>query len=98
MRSSLSFVRRFSTLREVAAVLVLPLVLGSGSPTKTTNSPTHAPGTGAIHGKVLFKGARPKLSEAKCISPEVCGTTHSYDRLVLGKDAGVQYTLLYLQN
>jgi plastocyanin len=54
--------------------------------------------TGAIHGKVNFKGALPKLDRATCITPDICGATHSYDRLVVGKDRGVEYALVYLKN
>ncbi len=57
-----------------------------------------APAGGSITGTVRFAGAAPKLEKAKCISPEVCGKTHSYDRLITGKDGGVEYTLIYLAN
>ncbi len=58
-----------------------------------------APAAGAsITGSVRFSGAAPKLDRAKCISPEVCGKTHSYDRLVVGKNGGVEYTLVYIAN
>jgi len=83
--------RNQSLLITAAFSIVLPLLLGF-----STHYTPEA--TGGIKGKILFKGLRTKLPEAKCISPEVCGATHSYDKLVVGKDGGVQYTLFYIQN
>jgi plastocyanin len=70
-------------------ILLLVLLFGFSN--------THAQ-SGAIHGKISLKGPFPKLDRATCITPEVCGATHSYDRLIVGGDRGIEYTLIYLKN
>lgn len=61
------------------------------------HSASTPPAGGSISGKVLFKGAAPKLERAKC-NMEQCGATQSYDRLQIGKGGGVEYTLVYIAN
>jgi len=56
------------------------------------------PSGGSISGRVSFTGQVPKLDRAKTISPECCGKTHSYERLVVDKKGGVGYTLIYISN
>jgi plastocyanin len=57
-----------------------------------------APSGGSISGKVHFSGSAPKLPQAKTTGFEMCGSSHSYDRLVVGKGGGVEYTLIYVNN
>lgn len=55
--------------------------------------------TGSISGRVTFTGTPPKETTFKHnISTESCGKQVDLDRLVIGKNKGVQYTLLYLKN
>ena len=54
-------------------------------------------GGGSISGKVHFEGAVPKLEHAKT-NMDACGTSASYDRLIVGKGGGVEYTLIYISN
>jgi plastocyanin len=56
------------------------------------------PSGGSISGTVHFSGAVPKLAHAKTTGFEMCGATHSYDRLIVGKNGGVEYTLIYVSN
>jgi hypothetical protein len=77
-----------------ARVLILFLGLGNAVIPVRAGAQTG----GSIHGTVRLKGPTQKLERATCITPEVCGATHSYDRLVIDKDGGVQYTLIYLKN
>jgi hypothetical protein len=54
---------------------------------------------GSISGTITFTGTLPKETSYKhSISPEACGRQAPLDRLILGKNKGVQYTLLYLKN
>ena len=57
-----------------------------------------APAGGAISGTVKFQGETPKLPHANSAAFGMCGATHSYDRLLVGKDRGVEYTLVYISN
>lgn len=55
--------------------------------------------TGSITGKVTFIGSQPTDATYKHkINQECCGNQVALDRLVIGKNKGVQYTLLYLKN
>jgi plastocyanin len=57
-----------------------------------------APTPASIKGKVHFTGSTPKLEHAKTTAFGICGQTHSYDRLVIGKGGGVEYSLVYIAN
>ncbi len=57
-----------------------------------------SPSGGSISGTVRFSGAAPKLPRADAAAFGMCGKTHSYDRLIVGKGEGVQYTLIYIAN
>lgn len=85
----------FSAMRLLHTLSVLFIILAYAHSARST--PVTPPG-GSIRGKVTFKGAAPKLERAKCVTPEVCGATHGYDRLVLDHDGGVAYSLVYLKN
>ena len=55
--------------------------------------------TGSISCKVIFKGVLPQeLTFKHNLSTESCGKQVPLDRLVVGKDNDVQYSLLYLKN
>ena len=56
------------------------------------------PAGGSISGTVRFDGEAPKLPHANSAAFGICGATHSYDRLIVGKDHGVEYTLVYISN
>ncbi|MDP4200564.1 MAG: carboxypeptidase regulatory-like domain-containing protein [Bacteroidota bacterium] len=90
---------RINQYREVVIVALLAILFcgDSPSPGVLTLRPMLAP-TGSIRGRVTFNGPLPQLATAKCITPEVCGRTHTYDRLLVGKDKGVRYSLIYLKN
>ncbi|MDP4241578.1 MAG: carboxypeptidase regulatory-like domain-containing protein [Bacteroidota bacterium] len=54
--------------------------------------------SGSISGTVRFSGPAPKLAHAKTTGFDICGQSHSYDRLIVGKGNGVEYTLVYIAN
>ena len=62
-----------------------------------SNHTANMPASGTITGKVSFAGPAPKLERAKS-NMAACGTSESYDRLTIGKDHGVEYTLIYISN
>ncbi len=57
-----------------------------------------SPAGGNITGTVRFSGPVPKIAHAKTTGFEMCGQTHSYDRLIVDKNGGVEYTLVYVAN
>ena len=56
------------------------------------------PAGGSITGTVRFAGPVPHQPVADAAAFGMCGKTHSYDRLILGRDKGVEYTLIYIAN
>ena len=65
---------------------------------KSTPSRGSAPASGSLSGTVRFTGPSPKEPRADAAAFGMCGKTHSYDRLSIGSDRGVEYTLIYIAN
>ena len=80
----------------IAILAVLGLVALAVPKNQSANAST--PTGGFITGTVRFDGPAPKLPRANSEAFNYCGKTHSYDRLIVGKDQGVEYTLIYVAN
>ena len=88
---------------KIAAVILTGtiVILSSGSmpPKLLSGKDNSPPASGTIKGTVRFIGTVPKLDPLTVTkNPEVCGKTKPLDRLILGENNCVEYTLIYLKN
>jgi len=75
------------------AALVLHFLIGFHKPLPAV------PSTGSIKGIITFTGALSKPETYKCtVSEDVCGGSVPLDRLVVGKNRGVRYSLIFVKN
>ncbi|SRR5581483_4139638 len=79
-----------------AVIIVIATSFGFLFVPKETSSTV--PAGASISGRVTFTGSAPHLATAKTTGFEMCGSSHSYDHLIVGKNGGVEYTLLYISN
>ncbi|MFI5202104.1 MAG: carboxypeptidase regulatory-like domain-containing protein [Candidatus Kapaibacterium sp.] len=79
-------------------MVCLATSLGALAIPKNQSATAKVPAGGSINGTVRFTGPIPKQARADAAAFGMCGKTHSYDRLEIGKDHGVEYTLVYVAN
>jgi plastocyanin len=84
--------------RDIGFVLTISLITSIGFLPLSKHTVPVTPAGGLISGTVRFAGPAPKLPHAKTTGFEMCGASHSYDRLIVGKGGGVEYTLIYIAN
>jgi len=84
--------------RDIGFVLTISLITSIGFLPLSKHTVPVTPAGGSISGTVRFAGPAPKLPHAKTTGFEMCGASHSYDRLIVGKGGGVEYTLIYIAN